>query len=103
MKPIGKTYLIKIEPQQEEKVGDIFIPQTAALYESIPFIGIIADYGLGFTEDEKCELLPIGTKVLLDYRKEVAQNKIRLQLDKDLFYVYEPENILAILEDEEED
>jgi hypothetical protein len=55
-----------------------------------------------FNEDEKAELLPIGTKVLLDYRKEVSQNKIRLHLDNEIFYVYEPENILAILEEEEE-
>lgn len=101
MKSIGKTYLIKIEEQKEEQVGGIFIPQNAS-YESVYFTGIIADYGIGFTEDEKAELLPIGTKVLLDYRKEVSQNKIRLHLDQEIFYVYEPENILAIIEEEEE-
>ena len=101
MKSIGKTYLIKIEEQKEEQIGGIYIPQNAS-YESVYFIGVIADYGIGFTEDEISELLPIGTKVLLDYRKEVSQNKIRLHLDDNIFYVYEPENILAILEEEEE-
>ena len=75
MKSIGKTYLIKIEEQKEEQIGGIYIPQTAS-YESVYFTGIIADYGIGFTEEEKVELLPIGTKVLLDYRKEVSQNHI---------------------------
>jgi co-chaperonin GroES (HSP10) len=103
MKPVGKTYLIKAEIPQEEKVGDIFIPQTAASYESVYFIGTVVDYGTGFTSDEKSELLPIGTRVLLDYRKEVSQNKIRLHLDQEIFYVYEPEHILAILEEEEEE
>lgn len=101
MKSIGKTYLIKINEQKEEQIDGIYIPQTAS-YESVYFTGIIADYGIGFTEEEKAELLPIGTKVLLDYRKEVSQNKIRLHLDDEIFYVYEPENILAIIEEEEE-
>lgn len=38
MKPVGKMYLIKIEPVVEDKIGDIFIPQTAALNDTIPYI-----------------------------------------------------------------
>ena len=103
MKSIGKTYLIKIEPQKEEVVNGIFIPQTASSRDTVYYIGRIIDYGSGFTEEEKTELLPIGTKVILDYRKSVSENKIRLNFGEEIFYVYEPENILAIIEEEEEE
>lgn len=103
MKSLGKTYLIKIEPQKEETIGGIFIPQTVSSRDTVYYIGRIADYGVGFTDEEKVELLPIGTKVILDYRKSVSENKIRLQMGKDLYYVYQPENILAIIEETDEE
>lgn len=100
MKSIGKTYLIKIEDEAEEKVGDIFIPQTAMKTDVIPYIGRIHDYGLGFTEEEKKDLIPIGTKVIMDYRRDHAEGKIRLIFGDEHFYVQLPKNILAIIEEE---
>lgn len=102
MKSIGKTYLIQIEPKKEETINGIYIPQTASSRETVYYIGRIIDYGTGFTEEEKTELLPIGTKVILDYRKEVSENKIRLNFEDNIYYIYEPEHILAIIEEEEE-
>ena len=100
MKSIGKTYLIKIEDTKEETVGGIFIPELASRQTVIPYIGRIHDYGLGFTAEEIKDLIPIGTKVIMDYRKDHADGKIRLIFGKEQFYVYKPENILAIIEEE---
>ena len=100
MKSLGKTYLIKIEPQKEEVVGGIILPETASSNEIVYYIGRIYDYGIGFTEEEKTELIPIGTKVIMDWHKDVAQNKIRLVFGSDIYYIYEPKNILAIIEEE---
>lgn len=100
MKSIGKTYLIKIEPQKEESVGGIILPETAATTDIIYYIGRIYDYGIGFTEDEKKDLIPIGTKVIMDWHKEVAEKKIRLIFGEEQFYVYDPQHILAIIDEE---
>jgi hypothetical protein len=63
---------------------------------TIPYIGRIYDYGLGFSEEEKKDLIPIGTKVIMNYLKN-AEGKIRLIFGKDQFYVQPVENILAII------
>lgn len=100
MKSIGKTYLIKIEDTVEEMAGNILLPETARKTDVIPYIGRIHDYGLGFTEEEKKDLIPIGTKVIMDYRRDHAEGKIRLIFGEEQFYVQLPENILAIIEEE---
>ena len=102
MKPIGKTYLVKIRPQKFETVGGIFIPQTARQDQMIHYIGKIFAYGIGFTKEEKKDLIPLGSTVILDYRKIVAEDKIRLVFGDTTYYVYNPEHILAIIEDEDE-
>lgn len=102
MKPIGKTYLIEVEKPKDEFVGGIYLPQTASMNELVHYIGKVIEYGIGFSEDEKKDLIPLETKVLLDYRKEVAQNKIRLNFGEHTYYIYEPEHILAIIEEAEE-
>lgn len=58
--------------------------------------------GTGFTEDEKKDLIPIGTTVLMDYRKDVAKDKIRLEFGESHYYIFNPEHILGIIEDSEE-
>lgn len=100
MKSIGKTYLIKIENIKTEYAGNILLPETSSLTDLVPYIGRIHDYGLGFSPDEYKDLIPIGTKVIMDYRKEHANGKIRLIFGDEHFYVYKPENILAIIEEE---
>jgi co-chaperonin GroES (HSP10) len=99
MKSLGKTYLVKIEDTQTEMEGGIYIPQTASRMNTIPYIGRIHDYGLGFSEEEKKDLIPIGTKVIMNYLKN-AEGKIRLIFGKDQFYVQPVENILAIIEED---
>jgi hypothetical protein len=38
MKSLGKTYLIKIEDTKDEIINGIFIPQTASIQNTIPYI-----------------------------------------------------------------
>lgn len=100
MKSLGKTYLIKVEPQQPEYVGKIYLPQMVSAKETIFYIGRIHDYGLGFTEEEINDLLPIGTKVILNWKAKDPIGKIRLEFGEDIFYIYKPEHILATIEED---
>lgn len=100
MKSIGKTYLIEVEKPKEEIINGIIIPQTATNRNSIFYIGKIIEYGIGFSEDEKKELIPIGTTVIMDYTKNAKHIKVILA-DK-LYYIYKPENILGIIKDKED-
>lgn len=100
MKSIGKTYLIEVEKPKEEIINGIIIPQTATNRNSIFYIGKIIEYGIGFSEEEKKELIPIGTTVIMDYTKNAKHIKVILA-DK-LYYIYKPENILGIIKDKED-
>lgn len=100
MKSIGKTYLIEVEKPKEEIINGIIIPQTATNRNSIFYIGKIIEYGIGFSEEEKKELIPIGTTVIMDYTKNAKHIKVILE-DK-LYYIYKPENILGIIKDKED-
>lgn len=100
MKSIGKTYLIEVEKSKEEIINGIIIPQTATNRNSIFYIGKIIEYGIGFSEEEKKELIPIGTTVIMDYTKNAKHIKVILA-DK-LYYIYKPENILGIIKDKED-
>lgn len=100
MKSIGKTYLIEVEKPKEEIINGIIIPQTTTNRNSIFYIGKIIEYGIGFSEEEKKELIPIGTTVIMDYTKNAKHIKVILA-DK-LYYIYKPENILGIIKDKED-
>ena len=100
MRSVGKTYLIKIEPQKDEYAGNILLPQTVSASQTIFYIGRIHNYGLGFTPEEMLDLIPIGTKVIMDWTKKAE--RIRLIFGEEMFYVYKPEDILAIIEEDEE-
>lgn len=101
MKPIGKTYLIDAElPKDEIKEGGIIIPITENKRNYEPFIGYIKQYGIGFTEKQKKELIPIGTKVILNYNKGVKKTK--LFMDEKIYFIYNPEDILAIITQDQE-
>lgn len=100
MKSIGKTYLIEVEKPKEEIINGIIIPQTATNRNSIFYIGKIIEYGIGFSEEEKKELIPIGTTVIMDYTKNAKHIKVILA-DK-LYYIYKSENILGIIKDKED-
>jgi hypothetical protein len=105
MRSVGKTYLIKIEPQHDEYIGNILLPETAAARNTIFYIGRIHNYGIGFTDEEIKDLIPIGTKVIMNWKKPENSDslgKIRLIFGEEMFYIYEPEQILAIIEEDDE-
>lgn len=98
MTSVGKTYLIEAEKPKEEIIdGGIILPQTGLTRQIIYYIGKIVNYGSGFSEEEKKDLIPIGTKVLMDYNKNVKRTKLIIE-DK-IYYIYNPENILGIIEE----
>lgn len=102
MKPVGKTYLIKIEKPKEEVCDGIIIPQTASDSQVIHYIGHIVDYGTGFTKKEISELVPIGSKVILDWKTKDPIGKVQIKFGPDIFYIYDPKYVIAVIEEEEE-
>lgn len=100
MKSIGKTYLVTVENPKNEYIGNIYIPETSALRDIVPYIGRIYEYGAALTEEEKKKLLPIGTKIIMDYRKKSAENKIRLVMGENTYYVIDIKNVIAVIEED---
>lgn len=101
MKSLGKTYLIRTEiPKEDITEEGIIIPMFGSNKEFETYIGYIMDYGIGWTQDQKKDLIPINTKVILDYSKHAKRTKLIMQ-DK-VYYIYKPEDILAIIDEQEE-
>jgi co-chaperonin GroES (HSP10) len=103
MKSVGKTYLIQVEMPTEEIVeGGIILPQTTSNDQLIHYIGTVIDYGLGFTEEEKKDLVPIGTRVIVDWKTKDAIGKIKLKLGQNTYYIYDPKYVIAMFVEEGE-
>lgn len=98
MECIGKKYLIQGQLPKEEIKKGIYIPVFGTNRDFGSYIGTIISYGTGFTEQEKKDLIPIGTKVLLDYSKKLQ--RIKLIMSEKNYYIYDPDDILAIIEEE---
>lgn len=98
MQAIGKKYLIKAErkKQDEDKIGDIYIPQTAGAFQQLDYIGKIIGYGTGFTEEEQKELIPLDTKIMMDW---TDKNSVCMHMDQEIYYIINPETIMAIITD----
>lgn len=63
------------------------------------YIGTIIGWGTGWTEKEKKDLLPIGTKVILNYMEK--NNKIKVLMGEKSYYICQIEDFLGILTEEE--
>lgn len=97
MECVGKKYLIQGELPKEEVVNGIIVPVYGTNRDYGSFIGTIVGYGTGFTEQEKKDLIPLGSKVIMDYSKNVE--KIKLIMSEKNYYIYNPDDILAIIEE----
>lgn len=97
MECVGKKYLIQGELPKEEIKKGIILPVYGTNRDYGSFIGTIVGWGTGFTENEKKDLIPVGTKVIMDYSKNVE--KIRLIMSEKNYYIYNPDDILAIIEE----
>ena len=99
MKPIGKTFLIKVNRNHEQydKVGDIFVPNSSGVGD-IYFEGILQEYGTGWNESEIKKFPKLGTDVFFDYTKK--EGKTKVVLGEGVFYIIGENDLLAAKEEE---
>ena len=99
MKPIGKTFLIKVNRNKEQydKVGDIFVPNSSGVGD-IYFEGNLIEYGTGWSNDELENFPKLGSNVYFDYTKK--EGKTKVVLGEGVFYIIDEKNLLAIKEEE---
>lgn len=97
MECVGKKYLIQGQLPKEEVKKGIILPVFGTNRDFGSYIGTIVGWGTGFTQEEKKDLIPIGTKVIMDYSKNAE--KIRLIMSEKNYYIYNPDDILAIIEE----
>jgi co-chaperonin GroES (HSP10) len=93
MRPLGKTYLIKIDDQKEEILeGGIIIPAENK-NKLIHYRGKITEIGLGFNGDN---LVNKDDYVIFDWKKK--EGKVKVKLSQELYYIVEEPLILAVEE-----
>lgn len=98
MKPTGKTYLIKAEYDEGvQKQGDIFVVNNVSKNDDVFWKGVIIAYGTSFNEEDQKDLLPIGTKVVMDYKKKA---KMKIVLGQSVCYVRDVDEVIGVVEDE---
>ena len=98
MECVGKKYLIQGQMPKEEIKNGIVLPVFGTNRDFDSFIGTLIGWGTGFTEQEKKDLIPVGTKVIMDYSKNIQ--KIKLIMSEKTYYIYNPDDILATIEEE---
>ena len=98
LKPIGNTILITTERNTgtPELINGLYIPADSDSIKSIHYIGTIKEYGT-LVDDETKKMLPIGTKVIFDWK---AKTGTKLELCRQLVYIKDVNDILAIVEEE---
>lgn len=101
--PIGNYVMLKMKPPPT-MAGDIVLPdfQSQSCPKLKPNIGEVVRLGLGQTLDG--ELIPFKVKigdVVVVTNEHV--NKIRLRIGQDNVVIYHADDILAIIDDKEEE
>jgi co-chaperonin GroES (HSP10) len=101
--PFGKTYLVKCEkPDYVTNEGGIFVVNESQGVHDVFWKGIIIEYGLGWTEEEKRDLVPIGSTIIMSYGKNSGdQGGTKLVIENEHYYIRDANEILGIIEDEE--
>lgn len=101
MKPIGKTYLIKCETRSDvELINGIYIPTNYDVdgISDVFYEGIVISHGTRYTEEEIKDLVPIGTKVVFEWKEKRGT---KLIFGKNVYYIKYEDQVLGIIEDEE--
>jgi co-chaperonin GroES (HSP10) len=102
MECIGKRYLIECDPLTTETKDGIILPFFGNSRDYTTYRGTIIGWGTGWTKKEQKELVPIGSKIILNYKEQ--NDKIRLFIGEKSYYICKAEDILAtIIEEEDED
>lgn len=100
MKPIGKTFLIKVNRNHEQydNVGGIFVPNSSGITD-IYYEGVLQEYGTGWNEEELKNFPELGINIYFDYTKK--EGKTKVVLGEGVFYIIEEKDLLAVKEEEE--
>ena len=86
IKPLGDRVLIKMESEENQKVGSLFIPQTA---QEKTNTGVIAEVG----DDKDVITVKVGDKVMYD---KYAGTKI--EADGEEYLLVRMSDVLAVVE-----
>lgn len=97
MRPIGKTYLIKCPDEDPISLEDrIYVINNVDKQKDGHWKGVVAAYGNGFTDEEKKNLLPIGTPVVMNY---TVKAEMKLIIKNIVYYVRKEEDIVGVIEE----
>ena len=101
--PFGKTYLIKCEKgEYVTQEGGIFIINDTDSLKDMFWKGIVVEYGSGWTDKEKQDLIPIGSKIVMSYGKNSGDGGgTKLVIEDEIFYIRDANEILGTIEDED--
>lgn len=92
MRPLGKTYLIKIEDQKDEILeGGIILPSENK-NKLIHYHGQIQEIGLGFDKTHD-NIVKKNDYVIFDWKQK--NGKVKVILGDELYYIVEESLILA--------
>lgn len=97
MECVGKKYLVEGELPKAETKNGIYIPVFGTNKDFGSYIGTVIGWGTAWTKEEKKDLIPIGTKIIMDYTDK--NDKTKLIMGEKNYYIINPEHILAIIED----
>ena len=101
MIPFKKTYLVKLDKLEhfEDDGGVIVINESVE--NMISWKGTIAEHGAAWTEEERKDLLPIGTRIVMTYGKNsVDRGGIKLDINDEVYMIRDADEIIGVLEDE---
>ena len=101
MEPLKKTYLVRVEQVDAyEDVGGVIVVNDVNKMKDASWKGVIEAYGTGWSEEEKKDLLPIGTKVVMTYGKKSGdKGGVKLVFHGTVYYVRGFEEILGVIEE----
>ena len=98
MECIGKKYLVEGELPKEEIKNGIILPVYGTNRDFGSYIGTVVGWGTAWTEQEKKDLVPVGSKIILNYTEKT--NKVKLIMGEKNYYIIDQDDILAIIEEE---
>ena len=102
MIPFGKTYLVKLDKLEAyDNEGSIYLPNPTAEFQE-GWKGTVVEYGAAWTDEEKKDLVPIGSRGVMTYGKENTHDKggKKLVIKQQVYLVRGAEDIVGIIEDE---
>ena len=80
--------------QQINITDGIYIPDNSSIHD-VYYEGTVVEYGTGWTKNEMKDLIPIGESIYFEYKQKCGT---KIVIGENVYYIHEPENILAIKE-----